>query len=106
MDEVIDKRTFETLAAAGGIELTAAEAEDLRREINRQMSVIRQLEAIPLDDDIRPVVHGNPYPEAVRCGLREDIICPFENISGIIGQAPTARDGYFISPDIEHRKIG
>ncbi len=106
MNEVIDKRTFASLMATGGIELSKSEAENLRRELNRQMSVIRQLEAIPLDDDIHPVIHGNPYPEVIRCGLREDIPCPFENSPAIIAQAPVSRDGFIISPDIPHQKIG
>ncbi len=106
MDEIIDKKTFAELAAAGGIELTAGEAEDLRCEMNRQMNVIRQLEAIPLDDEIRPVVQGNPYPADIRCALREDIPCPFDRSAEIIAQAPLSRDGFIISPDVPHQKIG
>ncbi len=106
MDEVIDKNNFAALAAAGGISLTADEAENLREEINRQMCVIRQLDVIPLEDHIRPVTHGNPYPEAVRCELREDINYSFENKGGIIAQAPVTRNGYIVSPDVPHQKIG
>ncbi len=106
MEEVISKKTFAQLAAVGGIELTAGEAEDLRGEMNRQMRVIRQLEAIPLEEHITPVIHGNPYPEAVRCGLREDIPRPFGNSDGIIAQAPSVRDRCFVSPDVQHQRIG
>ena len=106
MDEVISIKTFSQLAAVGGIELTADEAEDLRGEINRQMRVIRQLEAIPLEDHIRPVIRGNPYPEGVRCELREDIPLPFGNSDGIIAQAPSVRDRCIVSPDVPHQRIG
>lgn len=106
MDEVIGKELFDELAQTGGIRLSSGEAEDLREEMNRQMQIIRQLEAIPLDDQVRPVVHGNPFPPEVRCGLREDEWIRFSDPAAILGQAPASRDGYFISPDVLHQKIG
>ena len=82
------------------------EAESLRFEMNRQMDVIRQLEAIPLEEKVRPVIHGNPYPQEIRCELRDDIMKPFANSDAIIGEAPLSRDGYIVSPDVAHQKIG
>ena len=106
MQEVIGKETFDELVRTGRIGTDPEEAEALRLEMNRQMDVIRQLEAIPLEDMVRPVIHGNPYPEALRCGLREDIVKPFENVSAIIHEAPLSRDGYIVSLDVAHQKIG
>lgn len=106
MDEIIDAKTFAELAAVGALDLTAGESELLRREMNRQMSVISQLDVVPLNDDLQPVVHGNPYPSEIRCGLREDIPQPFENSAGIIAQAPVTRDGFIVSPDVPHQRIG
>ena len=106
MDETIDKQIFEELLMTGRISVGPEEEERLRRELNRQMSVIRQLESIPLDEAVRPVIHGNPFPEAIRCGLREDEWKLFDNASGIVEQAPLSGNGYFVSPDVEHQKIG
>lgn len=106
MQEVISKEIFDELVRTGRIGLEPEEAETLRREMNRQMDVIRQLEAIPLEEKVQPVIHGNPYPEAICCGLREDIINPFVNASAIICEAPLSIDGYIVSPDVAHQKIG
>jgi Asp-tRNA(Asn)/Glu-tRNA(Gln) amidotransferase C subunit len=64
------------------------------------------LESIPLEDDLPPVIHGNPYPREIQAPLREDIRTPFENSQGIIDQAPHSQDGYFVSPDVPHQKLG
>ena len=61
-EQMISKEIFETLAKTAAIALSNDEAEKLREEMNRQMDVIRQLEAIPVDETIEPVIHGNPYP--------------------------------------------
>lgn len=106
MDEVISREIFDELVLTGRIWLNTEEAETIRAEMNRQMKVIRQLEAIPLDESLAPVIHGNPYPASVRCGLREDEPHPFENAAAIIAQAPRSKDGYIISPDVQHQKIG
>ena len=86
--------------------MTPEEAEDIRREMNRQMDVIRQLEGIPLDEKLPSVIHGNPYPPEIRCGLREDVPVFFDHASEIITQAPAHRDGFIIAPEIEHQRIG
>ena len=106
MQDVINKDIFNELVTTGRIGLDPEEAELLRLEMNRQMDVIRQLEAIPLEDSLNPVIHGNPYPKSIRCELREDIVKPFENAAAIIDSAPLSCDGYIVSPDVEHRKIG
>ncbi len=106
MDEIINSELFNKLAKTAGLLLTDHEADLLRKEMNRQMDVIRQLEAIPLHGELKPVVHGNPYPEKIRCNLRADEWKPYENAAGIVREAPKSRDGYVISPDIPHQKIG
>ena len=30
--------------------------------MNEQLQVIHELESIPLDEQLAPVIHGNPYP--------------------------------------------
>ena len=102
---MIDIALFDELAKTGELKLTPEERSSLRMELNEVFSVIRQLEAIPLDETIRPVIHGNPYPAEIRCPLREDERMPFENFPEIIMQAPLTRDGCIISPDIVHEKL-
>lgn len=106
MQEMIDKAVFIELVRTGRIGLYPEEAESLRLEMNRQMDVIRQLEAIPLEETVDPVIRGNPYPKTIRCELREDVIRPFDNAPAIISAAPLSHDRYIVSPDISHYRIG
>lgn len=106
MIERVSRTLFHELAKIGALNLTPEESEMLRSELNEQLEVIGQLESIPLDQTLPPVVHGNPYPPEVRCGLREDEWKPFANFSEIIDQAPLSREGYIVSPDVAHIKLG
>ena len=51
------------------------------------------------------VVHGNPYPQEIRIPLREDVWTPFENVDGILAEAPRTQDGYIVAPDVPHQKL-
>ncbi len=106
MREEISKKLFNELVLTGRIGLDPEEAESLRHEMNQQMNVIRQLESIPLEETVPPVIHGNPYPKAIRCELREDVVKPFPDAAAIISAAPLSRDGFIVSPDVAHQKIG
>ncbi len=105
MTESVSRDMFASLTRTAALDLNPDEAERLRGEMNRQMAVIRRLEAIPLEDDLTPAVHGNPYPESIRAGLREDIPQAFENREGILEAVPRVKDGYIVSPDLSHRKL-
>ena len=105
MEEEITEEIFSLLVRTGAIDLFEDEAEDLRMEMNRQMRVIRRLETIPLED-LQPVIHGNPYPEEIRCELRPDEWKPFDNTRGILDQIPLSRENMIVSPDVPHQKIG
>ncbi len=105
MTEAVSREMFASLTRTAAMNLTPDEAERLRAEMNRQMAVIRRLEAIPLEDDLTPAVHGNPYPESIRAGLREDVPRDFANRGAILEAVPRVRDGYIVSPDLSHRKL-
>ena len=105
-EDLIEKSLFAELVQTAAIDLLPNEAETLCEELNGQMEIIRQLDAIPLDDMLPPVVHGNPYPLHVRCDLRQDEWIPFDNAAGILAQAPISKDGCFVSPDVPHQRIG
>ena len=105
-DEAIGKSMFAELVQTAAIDLQGHEAEILRKELNSQMEIIRQLETIPLDENIAPVIHGNPYPAEIRCGLRADEWIPFDDPQSIISRAPFSQDGFIVSPDVPHQRIG
>lgn len=102
---IITKEMFEQFAQVGEVELTPAEAESMIAKMNEQIKVIDQLSAIPLDADMPAVVHGNPYPQEIRIPLREDVWTPFENVDGILAEAPRTQDGYIVAPDVPHQKL-
>ena len=105
MAEAVSRTLFQELAKTGALDLPPEEAELLRAGLNEQLEVVRQLESIPLDEMLLPVIHGNPYPPEVRCELREDEWRPFEHPSEIIAQVPLSRDGYIVSPDTVSEKL-
>lgn len=105
-ESIINQSVFDELIMTAAIELTPCEREYLRSELDKKMAVIRQLDAIPLDRSTSPVIHGNPYPAEIRCGLREDVWVPFENSAELIQQAPSSTENYIISPDVPHQRIG
>ena len=105
-EDFIEKSLFAEIMQTAAIDLFPDESEILCEELNCQMEIIRQLEAIPLDENISPVVHGNPYPFDIRCGLRQDEWVPFADPNSIISQAPFSKDDFIVSPDVPHQRIG
>ena len=105
MTERVSRTLFQELAKWGALNIPPEEGETLRAELNEQLKMIEQLDAIPLDGELPPVVHGNPYPPEVRCELREDEWIPFSASGEILAQAPLSRDRYIVSPDVVHIKL-
>ena len=104
-EQLIDDTLFQNLLQTAALKLSAEEAVLLRGELNNQVKIIQHLDSIPLPEEIKPVIHGNPYPPEIRCELREDIYIPFEKASEITAQAPLIQNGYIVSPDVPHRRI-
>ncbi|NMB94544.1 MAG: hypothetical protein GYA26_09995 [Flexilinea flocculi] len=104
--ETISVEMFNEFVQVAELELTPEESKSIREKMNEQLRVIHELESIPLDEQLAPVIHGNPYPRDIQAPLREDIWKPFENTQGIIDQAPRSQDGYIVSPDVPHQKLG
>lgn len=105
MTERVSRTLFQELAKTGALNIPPEEGEMLRAGLNEQLEVIRQLESIPLDETLPPVIHGNPYPLEVRCELREDEWKPFAAPAEVIAQVPLSRDGYIVSPDTVSEKL-
>ena len=105
MNELINKETFSHLVDLAALQLDLDEAEYLRQQLNNQLNAIRELEAIPLEEDVPITSHGVPYTPEISPTPREDTWYPYPNPEDIIGQAPEADDGYIVVPDIPHTNL-
>lgn len=105
MNELIDQETFAHLVELAALQLDAAEAEYLRQQLNNQLNAIRELEAIPLEEDIPITSHGVPYTAATSPAPRRDTWRPYPAPQDILDQAPQVEDGYIVVPDIPHTNL-
>ncbi len=105
MTKEISPEDFHHLVELAALELGAEEAEYLRRELNGQLKAIQEMEAIPIDQEIKATSHGVPYTDAVRPDLREDVIEPCENSQAILAQAPELEENYLVVPVIPHTEL-
>jgi aspartyl-tRNA(Asn)/glutamyl-tRNA(Gln) amidotransferase subunit C len=105
MPEAITPEIFDHLVSLAALELSPSEAEYLRSQLNAQLTAIRELAAIPLDDGAAITSHGIPYPPQIRPPLRKDIRQDCENPEEILEQAPQVEDGYIIVPEIPHTEL-
>ncbi|NIS82618.1 MAG: hypothetical protein GTO14_21000 [Anaerolineales bacterium] len=96
---------FEHLVKLAAFELDADEAEYLRSELNGQLKVIRELEAIEVDEQVPITSHGVPYTNAIRLPLREDAIELSKEADDILQQAPEVDGRYIVVPDIPHEEL-
>jgi aspartyl-tRNA(Asn)/glutamyl-tRNA(Gln) amidotransferase subunit C len=103
--EQISPQVFEHLVKLAALQLDEKQAEYLRRELNRQLQSIHELEAIPIPDDLNISVHGVTYPQTTPLDLRDDQWRPFPNSADIIGQAPQSENNQFAVPDIPHTTL-
>lgn len=105
MADEITPELFNHLVELAALELTPAEAEYLRKELNSQLKAIHELERIPISDDVPPAAHGVTYHPAIRSALRDDVPHASEQADKILKQAPEADDGYFVAPEIPHTEL-
>jgi aspartyl-tRNA(Asn)/glutamyl-tRNA(Gln) amidotransferase subunit C len=100
MSDEISRETFDHLVDLAALELTPAEGEYLRRQLNNQLKAIHELEAIPLETQVAPTSHGVPYTPAISQPPREDVWQPCDDPAAILAQAPEIDDGYIVVPEI------
>jgi len=96
---------FEKLVELAAFALEKEEKEYLRRELNKQLQAIHELEKIPLNKEISPTSHGVPYSAEMKPTLRSDEVIACENPEEIIAQAPQSADGNIVVPDIPHEEL-
>ena len=100
MPDEITRETFDHLVDLAALELSNAESEYLRKQLNNQLKAIHELEAIPLDEHTAATSHGVPYTPGISQAPREDAWEPYPNPAAILAQAPETDDGYIIVPEI------
>ena len=103
--EHISPQLFEKLVDLAAIALDPSESEYLRSELNNQLTAIKELMAIELDETLTPALHGVPFEGPDRQPLREDVASPYTNPGDIVSQAPQSEDNYIVVPDIPHSEL-
>jgi aspartyl-tRNA(Asn)/glutamyl-tRNA(Gln) amidotransferase subunit C len=105
MNDTISPETFAHLVDLAALQLTPAESDYLRQQLNNQLKAIHELEAIPLEDAVIITSHGVPYTTDTSPAPRADTWIPYPHPEEILDQAPQAEDGYIIVPDIPHTNL-
>ena len=105
MSDEITPELFHHLVELAALELSADEAEYLRRQLNNQLKAIHELQAIPLDPATPVASHGVPYTAAISPALREDVVQSHLDPARLLKTAPETDDGYIIVPDIPHQNL-
>ncbi len=105
MADTISPQTFNHLVLLAALEMDAKEADYLHNQLNLQLDAIRELEAIPLDDEIPLTTHGVPYTEQTSQPPRPDQLQPGDNPQEIMAQAPQVENSYIVVPDIPHADL-
>lgn len=100
MKEKITRDIFDHMVKLAALELNEEEAEYLRNELNKQLTAVDELVAIPIAEDTVPAAHGVPYTRQNSAGLRQDIHTPFPNVEDILKNAPETEDDLFVVPGI------
>ena len=105
MSDEITPELFAHRVELAALELTPEEGEYLRAQLNGQLKAIRELERIPVPDDVPPAAHGVEYLAPIRPPLRADETRPCTDAAKILEQAPEAEAGYFVVPEIPHTEL-
>jgi aspartyl/glutamyl-tRNA(Asn/Gln) amidotransferase C subunit len=105
MTDPITPEIFQHLVQLAALQLSPDEAEYVRRQLNNQLKVVRELEAIPLDSGVSVTSHGVPYTDQTSPAPREDTWLPYADVADILSQAPEVADRYIVVPDIPHTTL-
>jgi aspartyl/glutamyl-tRNA(Asn/Gln) amidotransferase C subunit len=103
--ETITRKIFAHLVQLAAFELTEEESEYLRKELNAQLSAIRELEAIEVDPSVAITSHGVPYTPGITPTLRQDVTLACPEADDIVAGSPSSDDRYIIVPDIPHEEL-
>ncbi|MHB8807864.1 MAG: Asp-tRNA(Asn)/Glu-tRNA(Gln) amidotransferase subunit GatC [Anaerolineaceae bacterium] len=99
-DNLIPREVFDHLVDLAAFALVEDEKSYLHEQMNHQLNSIRELEEIPLPEDLTITTHGVEYGKDGKPALRKDEWAACENTNEILTQAPDLEDGYIVVPDI------
>ncbi len=105
MSDPITPEIFNHLVQLAALELAPEEAEYVRKELNKQLKSIHELEAIPLDRAAAITSHGVPYTEQISPAPRTDEWIPYPDVDELLAQAPEVEERYIVVPDIPHTTL-
>ncbi len=105
MTDPISKELFTHLAKLAAFELDEAESEYLRSQLNHQLKAVKELEEIPLQEEIEISPYGLQFTPEISAAPRLDTWEPFLTPEQILTQAPETEDGYFVVPEIPHTEL-
>jgi aspartyl/glutamyl-tRNA(Asn/Gln) amidotransferase C subunit len=105
MTHEIDQEAFAHLVRLAALELSPAEAEYLRRQLNNQLKAVHELAAIPLDPETPVTLHGVSYDSKSRPPVRTDEWVPFPRTEEILEQAPEVEERHIVVPEITHTEL-
>jgi aspartyl/glutamyl-tRNA(Asn/Gln) amidotransferase C subunit len=99
-DDLIPREVFDHLVDLAAFELAEDEKTYLHEQMNHQLDAIRELEAIPLPENLAITTHGVEYGKDGKSALRNDTWIACENTNEILEQAPDLQNGYIVVSDI------
>jgi aspartyl/glutamyl-tRNA(Asn/Gln) amidotransferase C subunit len=105
MSEEITPEIFDHIVRLAALELSAEEAEYLRRQLNNQLNAIHELEAIPLEAGTPATSHGVPYTPEITPAARRDQPAPYPDPAQILALAEETEEGYIVVPEIPHTDL-
>lgn len=101
----ISAEEFNHLVQLAALQLDEEQGKYLLHELNKQLQAVRELETIPLAEDLPLAIHGVPFEKELKQELRKDVCEPFNDPEDIIAQAPQTEEGYLNVPDIPHTTL-
>ena len=105
MADFITPDVFLHLVRLAALELTSEEADYLYRQLNDQLSVIQEMESIPLEENLPTTSHGIPFTPGNRPAIRPDLWAPYPNPDKILEQAPEIEERFIVVPEIPHQEL-
>jgi len=104
-EEKISPELFEHLVDLAAIALDPTQSAYLRSELNKQLNVIEELKAIPIDESVPLASHGVVINAQNMPALRSDEHNPSTHAESILDGAPENEGGYFVVPEIPHEDL-
>ncbi|NCP87489.1 MAG: hypothetical protein CO094_04575 [Anaerolineae bacterium CG_4_9_14_3_um_filter_57_17] len=105
MNDEITPDVFAHLVDLAALQLSAQESETLRRQLNNQLKSIREMLAVPLDENTPVASRGVEYTPQNSPALRRDVAHPHPAPARLLQGAPEVAEGYLVVPETPHQDL-